>query len=58
MNTEKISPELLNNVSVLSKGQPQEIVVSANNFDETKNFLKNFNSIGIMAGASTPRICH
>ena len=22
------------------------------------NFLKNFNSIGIMAGASTPRICH
>lgn len=42
MNKEKISPELLNNVSILCKGEPQEIVVSSNNFDETKKFLKNF----------------
>ncbi len=39
MNKHKISPELLNNVSMLSTNQKQNIFILSSNFDTTKKFL-------------------
>ena len=42
MNKEKISPYILNSVSVLNNNTKMKVVVSSNNFDNTKHFLQNF----------------
>lgn len=42
MNTDKISPDLLDKVSILGKQDLQEVVISSCNFDEAKNFLRKF----------------
>lgn len=41
MNKNKISPEILNSVSVLNNSNCRSIVVAANDFNSTKNFLLN-----------------
>lgn len=42
MNKNKISPDILNSVSVLNKTNKTSVIVSANNFNVTKNFLNEF----------------
>ena len=41
MNKNKISPNLIKNVSILSNTK-QNVFVTANDFDKTKNFLQNY----------------
>ena len=42
MDKNKISPEILNKVSTLENKQTECVVVSANNFDDMKKFLKTY----------------
>ena len=42
MNKNKVSPELLNSVSVLDKNHTDRIFISSNNFWSTKQFLDEY----------------
>ena len=42
MNLNKVSKELINNVSILGKQNKQNVIVSANNFNNIKMFLNKY----------------